>query len=104
VEEVEAEEAQPAEAEEAQPAEADEAQPDTDTDDAATDEAEAADSDGALTGAIPEDFPQASRLESAGITTFEELLDVEELTDISGIGPTYAEQIQEALAERNASS
>ena len=94
------------EVEEAQPTDA-EAQAETDADEAeaaATGEAEAADSDGALVGAIPEDFPQASRLESAGITTFEELLDVEELTDISGIGPTYAEQIQEALAERNASS
>ena len=76
-----------------------------DTAEAEAPEAEAAETaseESGLTGAIPEDFPQGSRLESAGITTFEELLDVDDFTDISGIGPAYADQIQDALDEREA--
>ncbi len=88
VEEVEARETEEAET-------APEAEADTTAD--AEDEAG---TESALTGAIPEDFPLASRLESAGITTFEELLDVDDLTELNGIGPAYAEQIQEVLDER----
>ena len=72
--------------------------------DASDEEAATGEADGAPTGTIPDDFPQAARLESAGITTFDELLQVEELTDISGIGPAYADQIKEALDEHQASS
>jgi len=72
--------------------------------DASDEEAANGEAGGAPTGTIPDDFPQAARLESAGITTFDELLQVEELTDISGIGPAYADQIKEALDEHQASS
>jgi len=50
---------------------------------------------------IPEDFPQASRLESAGVTTFSELESYDDLTEIDGIGDSYAEDIRAGLAERN---
>ena len=72
--------------------------------DASDEEVATGEAGGAPTGTIPDDFPQAARLESAGITTFDELLQVEELTDISGIGPAYADQIKEALDEHQASS
>ncbi len=48
---------------------------------------------------FPEGFPQVSRLVEAGYTSIADLRAVEELTDIDGIGPAYAEQIQEALDE-----
>jgi small subunit ribosomal protein S1 len=70
---------------------------DADTAEQAEDEADAG---AALTGPIPDDFPLASRLEAAGVTTFEELLDVDDLTELSGIGPAYADQIQEAIDAR----
>jgi small subunit ribosomal protein S1 len=93
---VEAQETEPAEEADSDATEASSAA------EAEADTAEAAaDTGAALTGEIPEDFPLASRLESAGITTFEKLLDVDDLTELSGIGPAYAEQIQEALDERS---
>ncbi len=48
---------------------------------------------------FPGDFPLASRLEDAGITTLAELREIDDLTTIKGIGPAYAEQITEALDE-----
>jgi small subunit ribosomal protein S1 len=50
--------------------------------------------------AIPEDFPHASRLESAGVTTFTELEAYDDLSEIDGIGDSYAEDIRAALDER----
>ena len=50
--------------------------------------------------AIPEDFPHASRLESAGVTTFTELEAYDDLGEIDGIGDSYAEDIRAALDER----
>jgi small subunit ribosomal protein S1 len=48
---------------------------------------------------FPENFPRVSRLENAGVTSLAELRDVDDLTDLSGIGASYAEDIQEGLAE-----
>ncbi len=47
---------------------------------------------------FPEDFPQVSRLVEAGYTSIADLRAVDDLTEIDGIGPAYAEQINEALA------
>jgi pyruvate dehydrogenase E1 component alpha subunit len=48
---------------------------------------------------LPEDFPHASRLKEAGVTTLAGLREIESLEDLSGIGPAYAEEIQKALDE-----
>ena len=63
-------------------------------------EAEAAEASGS--DVIPDDFPLASRLHDAGYETFDALHDIDDFTSIKGIGPAYAEQIQEALEARNA--
>lgn len=46
---------------------------------------------------IPDDFPGASELADAGISTLAELTAVEDLTDIAGIGQVTAEKIRAAL-------
>jgi small subunit ribosomal protein S1 len=51
------------------------------------------------TSGFPENFPRASRLESAGVATLAELRDVDDLTELDGIGSAYAEEISEALDE-----
>ena len=48
---------------------------------------------------LPEDFPHASRLEQAGVTSLAGLREVESLEELTGIGPAYAEDIQKALDE-----
>ena len=48
---------------------------------------------------LPEDFPHASRLERAGVTSLAGLREVESLEELTGIGPAYAEDIQKALDE-----
>jgi pyruvate dehydrogenase E1 component alpha subunit len=48
---------------------------------------------------LPEDFPHASRLEQAGVTSLAGLREVESLEELTGIGPAYAEDIEQALAE-----
>jgi len=48
---------------------------------------------------FPENFPRVSRLEKAGITTLAQLRDVDELEEIEGIGPSYADDIRSALQE-----
>lgn len=52
---------------------------------------------------FPDGFPHASRLKRAGVETLADLQEVDSLEDLSGIGPTYAEEIQEALEELNVS-
>lgn len=49
-------------------------------------------------GAIPDDFPGARALASAGVTSLDELRGVEDLTAIRGIGAATADAIREALA------
>jgi len=84
------------EAEQEDQAEADE---ETSADETAADET--ADEDAAFDEAsgFPENFPRASRLESAGVTTLAELRDVDDLTELDGIGSAYAEEISEAIDE-----
>jgi pyruvate dehydrogenase E1 component alpha subunit len=46
---------------------------------------------------LPEDFPHASRLKEAGVTSLARLREIESLEDLRGIGPAYAQDIQDAL-------
>lgn len=52
-----------------------------------------------LRGKLPEDFPGHAALEAAGITTYTQLRNAGDVTEIDGIGPATAEKIGEALAE-----
>jgi len=77
-----------------------------DTDEDAEDETETAveettdeASDFDETSGFPENFPRVSRLESAGVNSIAELREVDDLTELDGIGSAYAEEISEALAE-----
>ncbi len=72
--------------------------PETDADDAATDEADEEAAFDETTG-FPDNFPRVSRLESAGVTTLADLREVDDLTELDGIGSAYAEEISEALEE-----
>jgi len=48
---------------------------------------------------FPENFPRVSRLENAGVTSIVELREIEDLTELDGIGASYAEDIEEGLKE-----
>ena len=95
--------AEDAEAEDAEADDADEAEPETadDADDAS--EAEATSGDEASTfdetAGFPENFPRVSRLENAGVTSLADAREVDDLTDLDGIGSAYAEEISDALEE-----
>jgi hypothetical protein len=63
-------------------------------------EAEPAEASKPLRGKLPEDFPGASALEAAGVTTYAGVRkQLESLEDIDGIGPATAEKIHEAMGE-----
>ena len=70
---------------------------------AAEEEASSSDSDADSgddfdeTAGFPENFPRVSRLENAGVMSIADLREVESLEELTGIGPAYAEEIQEAL-------
>ena len=49
---------------------------------------------------LPKGFPHASRLERAGVTSLAKLREIDSLEELTGIGPAYAEDIEQALAER----
>lgn len=51
-----------------------------------------------LRGKLPEDFPGKAALEAAGITTYAQLRDAGDVTEIEGIGPATKEKIDERLA------
>ena len=95
--------AEDAEAEDAEADDADEAEPETadDADDAsdaeATSEEQASTFD--ETAGFPENFPRVSRLENAGVTSLADAREVDDLTDLDGIGSAYAEEISDALEE-----
>jgi len=103
MEEEEAEAEAAAEADDAEAEDADEAEPETadDADDAS--EAEATSGDEASTfdetAGFPENFPRVSRLENAGVTSLADAREVDDLTDLDGIGSAYAEEISDALEE-----
>lgn len=46
---------------------------------------------------FPDDFPHVSRLESAGVTSLDELRSYDDFEDIDGIGSSYAEDLRNAL-------
>ena len=48
---------------------------------------------------LPENFPHASRLEQAGVTSLAKLQEIESLEELTGIGPAYAKDIEQALEE-----
>jgi small subunit ribosomal protein S1 len=51
---------------------------------------------------FPDGFPRVSRLENAGISSVAELREIDDFETIEGIGPSYAEDIREALDALNA--
>jgi len=48
---------------------------------------------------FPEDFPRVSRLENAGVSSIAELREIDDLTELDGIGSSYAEDIEAGLEE-----
>ena len=87
------------EAEDAAAADADTAEEDdTDT----SSEGESSGDDSAVfdeDAGFPENFPRVSRLENAGVTSLTALREVDDLTELDGIGSAYAEEISDALDE-----
>jgi small subunit ribosomal protein S1 len=100
-----AEEDAPAEDEEtatdADEADSDEADSDeADSDEADADESTAEADDGEAfdeTSGFPEGFPRVSRLENAGVHSIAELREIDDLTELDGIGASYAEDIRDGL-------
>ncbi|WP_263841306.1 30S ribosomal protein S1 [Salinibacter sp.] len=110
--EMEEEEAEEEAAAEGDDAEADDAQAESSDDEAAVSEGEAGeepdaeapseDDDASTfdeTAGFPENFPRVSRLENAGVTSLADAREVDDLTDLDGIGSAYAEEISDALDE-----
>ena len=110
--EMEEEEAEEETAAEDDDAEADDAQAETPDEEEATSESEAGDEPDAEapsedddaspfdeTAGFPENFPRVSRLENAGVTSLADAREVDDLTDLDGIGSAYAEEISDALDE-----
>ena len=73
------------------------------SDDADTDEADTEEDDAEMafdeTSGFPENFPRVSRLENAGVHSIAELREIDDLTELDGIGASYAEDIEAGLAE-----
>ena len=87
------------EAEDAAAADADTAEED-DTDTSSEEESSGDDSAAFEEDAgFPENFPRVSRLENAGVTSLTALREVDDLTELDGIGSAYAEEISDALDE-----
>ena len=51
------------------------------------------------TSGFPENFPRVSRLKNAGVNSIAELREIDDLTELDGIGSSYAEDIEDGLAE-----
>ena len=79
-------------------ADADEVPEAEETTDESSDEEEA-EADFDEESGFPENFPRVSRLENAGVNSIAELRDVDDLTDLDGIGASYAEDIEAGLKE-----
>jgi len=86
-----------AEQQDEEPASDDEAEADETT--AEADESEVDDGAEAFDDAsgFPEGFPRVSRLENAGVHSIAELREIDDLTELDGIGASYAEDIREGL-------
>jgi small subunit ribosomal protein S1 len=95
------EESDEAEDEEQETAQTDETAEDSsesesaEADEAVADEGEVFDE----TSGFPDNFPRVSRLQNAGVNSIAELREVDDLTELDGIGASYAEDIEEGLAE-----
>ena len=64
------------------------------------DEADTGDADGFdETSGFPENFPRLSRLKNAGVNSIAELREIDDLTELDGIGSSYADDIEAGLAE-----
>ncbi|PEN09559.1 30S ribosomal protein S1 [Longimonas halophila] len=82
---------EPEEAEATEDAEAAEQADEAEADD------EADEGDDAEEAGFPDDFPHVSRLESAGVTSLDELRSYDDFEEIDGIGSSYAEDLRNAL-------
>ncbi|WP_103019318.1 30S ribosomal protein S1 [Salinibacter altiplanensis] len=73
----------------------------SDAEDASDAEATPEDEDSPFdeTAGFPENFPRVSRLENADVTSLAEVREVDDLTNLDGIGSAYAEEISDALDE-----
>ncbi len=84
-------------------AEADEEpEADADSEEDASDEEDTGDEEEAAfdeASGFPENFPRVSRLENAGVNSIAELREVDDLTELDGIGSSYAEDIEAGLKE-----
>jgi small subunit ribosomal protein S1 len=85
-------------AQEAVEEDADAADEATDADEGDADEAPADTAFDESSG-FPENFPRVSRLENAGVHSIAELREIDDLTELDGIGASYAEDIENGLAE-----
>jgi len=78
------------------PAEVDEQASD---EDAATEDEEDEAAEFDESSGFPDNFPRVSRLENAGVTSITELREIDDLTELDGIGASYAEDIRDGLDE-----
>jgi small subunit ribosomal protein S1 len=96
-------EAEDAEADGAEAEDADDAEAETSGNANAASEADTTSEEQASTfdetAGFPENFPRVSRLENAGVTSLADAREVDDLTDLDGIGSAYAEEISDALEE-----
>jgi small subunit ribosomal protein S1 len=75
------------------------AEAEADSADEASDEEADEDASFDESSGFPENFPRVSRLENAGVTSLAELREIDDLTELDGIGASYAEDIQAGIEE-----
>ncbi|MFB6246963.1 MAG: 30S ribosomal protein S1 [Salinibacter sp.] len=75
--------------------------PESDAEETSEDAAAEAEADTAFdeSAGFPENFPRVSRLKNAGVHSITDLREVDDLTELDGIGASYAEDIEDGLAE-----
>ena len=93
------------ESDEQETAEADEAEDTAEPASADADESDEDEPDAEEAGAFdetsgfPDNFPRVSRLQNAGVSSLAELREIDDLTELDGIGASYAEDIEDGLDE-----
>ena len=95
VEDDDAEETDTADAEAEDADESDTADDAVEADTGSDEEAEGFDE----TAGFPDNFPRVSRLKNAGVNSIADLREVDDLTELDGIGSSYADDIEDGLAE-----